>query len=156
MHTITYPSSQPAANKFVRDTWKREASHFRTFITHIIWYLHLQCVEREYNYRGKREGSALSVPRMRHIHIHNDRFWQQCQPQTILCHIYLSSVERYSDSGSQWWMRHRPTPDTYFPISRTNNTDIWNEYRCLKKHRQQGSLGRHEEADTLYTRKHTL
>lgn len=112
-----YPSSQPATNKFVHGTWERKASHFRTFITHIIWYLHLQCMEAEYNYRGKREGSALSVPGMRRIHVHNDRFWQQCQPQTILRHIYLSSVERYSDSGSQWWMRHRPTPDTYFSFS---------------------------------------
>ena len=39
------------------DTWKkkREASHFSTFITHIIWYLHLQCMQAEYNYRGKRQ-----------------------------------------------------------------------------------------------------
>lgn len=40
------------------------------------------------------------------ILIHNDRFRQQCQPQTILCHINLSLVERCSDSGNQWWMRH--------------------------------------------------
>lgn len=43
-----------------------------------------------------------------------------------------------------------------FLISRTNNTDIWNEYRQLKEHRQHNSLGRQEEIDNLYIRKHLL
>lgn len=53
----------------------------------------------------KREGSALSVPGKRSIHIHNDRLWQRCQPQTIQCHIYLSLEERYSwtaGAGDEW------------------------------------------------------
>lgn len=69
--------------------------------------------EERYIYR-ERLLCFICPSKMRCTHVHNDRFWQQCQPQTILCHIYLSSVERCSDSGSRWWMRHHPASDTYF------------------------------------------
>lgn len=136
---IIYPSSRPATNKYVRDTWTNKASHFKTF--HYSYLLHMKT---GYNYRGKREAPALSVRGTICIHIHNDRFWQQCQPQTILCHIYLSSVEILG----QWEpVMNETSPRVWyiFLISRTNNTDISNEYRRLMEHRKHNSLCRQKE-----------
>lgn len=41
-----------------------------------------------------------------------------------------------------------------FLISRTNNADVWNEYRRLKEHGQHSSLGRQREMHNLYMRRH--
>lgn len=59
MKTI-YPSSWPATNKFVRDTCKGKTSNFRTFITHNIWYLHLQLAEIQS--QGEERGLCFICP----------------------------------------------------------------------------------------------
>lgn len=108
----------------------------------------------EYNYRGKRERAGLYLSRgMRRTHIHNDHLWQQFQPQTILRHIYPSPVQRRSDSGSSWWMRHRRSSERYFSFPeqtiQTSEMNIAGRRNTSNK----SSVGRQEEADDLYTRR---
>lgn len=115
----------------VRDTWKGKASHFRTFITHFIWYLHLQCMETEYNYREKR--ALCFICPGNETHSHPQWPFLTTVSATDNTQTYLS-VFRGEILGQWEPVMNETSLHVWYIliISRTNNTDIWNEYHELK------------------------
>lgn len=55
-------------------------------------------------------------------------------------------------AGDEWDITSRPIHISHFQ----NKQYVWNEYCWLKEHRQHKSLGRPEEIDHLYIKRHLL
>lgn len=119
--------------------WKK-GKHLISRVSLLISNTYISSAWRQ---RTITEGRVRAVLYLFRILIHNDHFRQQWQPQTIRCHINLSSVE-----SGQWKpvMKETSPYGWYiFLITRTNHTDIWNEFCQVKEHRQHNSLGSREE-----------
>lgn len=150
---IFYPSSQPATNKFVRDTWKGKAFSFQVF--HYSYHLiltssaHLGRIQLE-----RRERGFCFICPDNETHSHPQWPFVTTVSAADNTLPYLSVVGG-EILGQLEPVMNETSPHIWyiFLISRTNNTDIWNEHRWVKEHRQHNSCGRQEEIDNLYLKK---
>lgn len=150
VHKWIYPSSQLARNKFVRCIWKGNAFSFQVF--HYSYHLILTSVVH-----GGR--IQLQKRERKRLLLYLSWEWGALTSTMTVCdnsvsHRKYSAISLSIFSGEILGhlepVMNETSPHIWyiFLISRTNNTDIWNEHHPAKEHRQHNSLGKLEEIDT--------
>ncbi len=146
---IIYSSSQQATNKFFAWHLKKESISFRDF--HYSYHLILTSPVHGGRIQSQRKERGLCfICPGNEMHSHPQWPFLTTVSATDNTLPYLSVFG--GEMLGQWEpVMNETSPRVWyiFLISRTNNTDIWNECRQLKEHRQHNSLGRQKEIDSL-------